>query len=396
MVLRDPVRRTMSASAAVATAATLPVFLTGALAVQMREDIGFDERGLGLTVAAFFGAAAALSAAGGRVAEWLGAAHATRAAAALSGVSLVLIGVASRSFALLLGGLVVGGAANALAQPATSLLMSQRIPASRLGMAFGVKQSAIPIATLLGGFAVPTVALTAGWRWAFVGGAVAAFVLAWRDPGADAGATERRRGARRSTDDTSLGALVLLGLGAGLGAAAAGTVGSFLVSAAVESGIAEGSAGALAFGCSAAGIATRMTMGARADRRGGGHLAVVATMPGVGVLAYVALATGEPALIVVGGVGAYCFAWGWPGLFNLAVVRNNPGAPGAATGITQTGTYIGAVLGPLLFGFGVEAFGYGWAFLGSGVTSGLAALAVVNARRALKLDQARRAGTLSR
>jgi MFS family permease len=77
-------------------------------------------------------------------------------------------------------------------------------------------------------------------------------------------------------------------------------------------------------------------------------------------------------------------------------VRSNPGAPGAATGITQTGTYIGAVLGPLLFGFAVDAWGYSWSFLGSALTSALAALAVVNARRALKLDQARRAGTLSR
>lgn len=386
----DPVRRTMWAAAAVATAATLPVFLTGALAVQMRDDLDFDERGLGLTVAAFFGAAAVLSTPGGRVAEWLGAARATRAAATMSGLSLVLIGAGARTFSLLMLGLLVGGAANALAQPATSLLMSQRIPPERLGMAFGVKQSAIPIATLLGGLAVPTVALTVGWRWAFIGAAMAALVLAWRDPGAEKGATVRRRGARRSTDDTRLGALVLLGIGAGLGAAAAGTVGSFLVSSAVESGIAEGTAGALAFVCSGAGIATRMTAGARADRRGGGHLAVVATMLGVGTLAYAALASGEPALIVVGGFGAYCFAWGWPGLFNLAVVRNNPGAPGAATGITQTGTYIGAVLGPLLFGFAVDAWGYGWAFCGSGITSALAALAIVNARRALRADQTRR------
>ena len=79
--MRDPVRKTMWAAAAVATAATLPVFLTGALAVQMRADLGFDESGLGLTVAAYFGAAALLSTAGGRVAEWLGAARGTRAAA---------------------------------------------------------------------------------------------------------------------------------------------------------------------------------------------------------------------------------------------------------------------------------------------------------------------------
>ena len=46
-----------------------------------------------------------------------------------------------------------------------------RCPPSRLGLSFGIKQAAIPIATLLAGVAVPTVALTVGWRWAYLIGA---------------------------------------------------------------------------------------------------------------------------------------------------------------------------------------------------------------------------------
>jgi MFS family permease len=117
-------------------------------------------------------------------------------------------------------------------------------------------------------------------------------------------------------------------------------------------------------------------------------------MLATGSLTNLALATGVPLLIVPGGVAAYCLAWGWPGLFNLAVVRSNPGAPGAATGITQTGTYIGAVLGPLLFGFGVEAWSYSWAWFGSAITSALAALAVFNARRALRAERDGRVASL--
>lgn len=376
----------MWVGAAVCSAGVLPVFLTGALAVQIRHELHFDEGGLGLTVSAFFGAGALLSALGGRIAERLGPAGATRAAAALSAVALVLIGALARSLPVLLVCLVLGGAANALAQPATNLLLAQRVPLERLGMAFGIKQSAIPIATLLGGLAVPTVALTVGWRWAFLGAAGFALMLVWSDPGSLPGELTRR-GARRAADDTRVTTLALLGLGAGLGAAAAGTIGSFLVSAAVDSGISEGLAGALAFVCSAAGITTRMVAGARADRRGGGHLVIVGMMLATGSLTYLVLATGVPLVIVPGGMAAYCLAWGWPGLFNLAVVRSNPGAPGAATGITQTGTYIGAVLGPLLFGFAVRTWSYPWAWFGSAVTSGLAALAVFNARRALRAER---------
>ena len=375
-------RRAMWAAAAVSSLGVLPVFLTGALAVQVRDDLGFDESGLGLTVAAFFGAASALSTLGGRVAERLGPAAATRCSALVSALGLALVAAVARSLPVLLACLVVGGAGNALAQPATNLLLAQRVPPPRLGTAFGIKQSAIPIATLLGGLSVPTVALTVGWRWAFAGAAVVAVVLAWRDPGSVEG-VEVRRGARRSADDAPLGSIVLLGIGAALGAAAAGTLGSFLVSSAVADGMAESTAGYLAFGCSAAGVATRMSLGVRADRTRARQLPVVVFMLGAGALAYVALAAGESWLIVPGALGGYCLAWAWPGLVNLTVVRANPGAPGAATGIMQTGTYIGAVVGPLLFGIAVDATSYRAAWLGSAVTSAMSALAFSRAKAAL-------------
>ena len=60
---------------------------------------------------------------------------------------------------------------------------------------------------------------------------------------------------------------------------------------------------------------------------------------------------------------AFGAGWAWPGLFNLAVVLANPASPGAATGITQTGTYMGAVLGPLLFGFLAEHLSFGWSWV---------------------------------
>ena len=66
----------------------------------------------------------------------------------------------------------------------------------------------------------------------------------------------------------------------------------------------------------------------------------------------------------------------------------------AATGITQTGTYLGAVAGPVAFGAAVERWGYPPAWLGSGVVALLAALAVVAGRRLLLADRARREAAL--
>jgi MFS family permease len=381
---------TLAAAAGVATAGVLPVFLTGALAVQVREELGFDEAGQGLTVAAFFGTAALSSALAGRVSERLGPASSMRVSAAVSAVSLLSVAVVARSLPLLLACLVVGGLGNAMAQPATNLFLARRVPPSRLGLAFGVKQSAIPMATLLGGLAVPSIALTVGWRWAYVLGAAAAALLVVIDVGGATTAPTTERGARRGERDTALRPLLLLAVGVGLGAAAAGTLGSFLVSGAVEEGLAEGTAGLLASACSAAGVATRLVSGVRADRRGGRHLPVVAGMMASGSVGFTLLAVGTAPAIVAGALLAYVLGWSWPGLFNLAIVRSNPGAPGAATGITQTGTYIGGVLGPLLFGAAVSRTGYPPAWLAAGGAALVGSVMIVLGRRALMADRMRR------
>src|SRR5919106_2984679 len=64
----------------------------------------------------------------------------------------------------------VAGLGNALAQPAANQALAYGIPRGRQGLAFGVKQAAIPLASLLAGLDIRTVALSAGWRVAFVAG----------------------------------------------------------------------------------------------------------------------------------------------------------------------------------------------------------------------------------
>jgi cyanate permease len=171
--------------------------------------------------------------------------------------------------------------------------------------------------------------------------------------------------------------LVVLGVGIGFGAAAAGTLGAFLVNAAVDAGVAEGPAGLLVSLGSAIGIAVRLLAGSRADRRDGGHLRVVSLMLIAGSVAYFLYATEQPLALVAATPLAFGAGWGWPGLFNLAVVRAHPSAPATASGITQTGTYIGAVAGPVVFGGVVEAASYraAWILAGACALAGAAAIA---------------------
>jgi len=65
-------------------------------------------------------------------------------------------------------------------------------------------------------------------------------------------------------------------------------------------------------------------------------------------------------------------------------VLANPASPGAATGVTQTGTYLGVVLGPLLFGVVAEHLSFAWSWWLVAVTSWLAAGAIWIGRAMLR------------
>ncbi|HEV2093802.1 MAG TPA: MFS transporter [Rubrobacter sp.] len=371
---RDLEYRPVLLAVAVATAGVLPAFLTGGLAVQVRAEMGFGSAALGLAVALFFVSSSTASVVMGRLVERIGAHRGMRLAAFGSAASLVCVSLFAGSWWGLVVCLALGGLSNAVAHPATHLSLAREVPPGRQGYSFGIKQAAIPSATLLAGLAVPGIALTFGWRWAFAGGALLALGVALLVPKERAGGVKRVAEDRSS--DASTGPLVLLAVGIGLGSAAATPLGAFVVESSVETGLGVGTAGLLLALGSAASIIVRVLFGRLADGMGGGRLLLVGGMLGAGVAGFVMLATGSPALVVPGVLLAFAAGWGWPGLFNFAVVKTSPGAPAAATGVTQTGASGGAAVGPILFGLVVEAAGYGTAWLLSGGLA-LAALATI-------------------
>jgi len=367
----------------VVTVGVMPAFLLGGLAVQVRAEIGFGAGALGLAVALFFVTSAVASATAGRFVERVGAAVGMRLTAVGAAFSMLGVALVARSWAALVACLVLGGLCNALSHPASNLSLAREVPAGRQGLSFGIKQSAIPTATLLAGLAVPLVATTVGWRWAFVGGAALSLLVAAlvRDGGGVVAAPteEEDRGT-----DVPLGALVLLAVGIGLGSAAITPLGTFLVESSVSAGVGAGEAGLLLALGSGLNIAVRVVLGRMADGLSGGRLRIVAGMLALGSAGLAALATGSTGWVLVAGVLlAFGAGWGWTGLFNFAVVISNRKAPAAATGITQIGASGGSAAGPLLFGIVVEATSFGTAYLATAALSLVAAGAVLMGRRKL-------------
>ena len=379
-------RRPIVLAVAVATAGVLPAFLTGGLAVQLRGELGFGAAALGLAVAAFFACSSLASVIMGRLVERIGAHRGMRLAAVGSAASLLGVALLAGSWAGLVACLVLGGLANAVSHPATNLSLAREVSAGRQGLSFGIKQSAIPAATLLAGLAVPGIAVTLGWRWAFAGGAALALAVALLVPAGASGSPVRRREEAREKD-ARVAPLLLLALGIGLGSTATAPLGAFIVESSVAAGLRVGTAGLLLALGSAVNIVVGGVFGRLADGMSGGRLPLVAAMLGVGVVGFALLATGESALILPGTLLAFGAGWGWPGLFNFAVVKPSPSAPAAATGITQTGASGGAALGPLVFGLVVEATSYDVAWIVSGSIALAALAAILVGRRMLLRDR---------
>ncbi|MFF5080700.1 MFS transporter [Actinoplanes sp. NPDC000266] len=327
-------------------AVSVPVFLVGGLAVQIGDELGFSPAGLGLAVSAYFGVSALASVPAGALVERYGAAPVSRAGIALASASLLGVAIFASALWSLIAILALGAAANAMGQLASNTSLSRHVPARRQALSFGVKQAAIPISTLLSGASVPIVALTIGWRWAFVLAAalaLAALLLVPSD--SPPAATSTSTQAKRAT-----GALIVIGLGATLASGAANALGTFLVDSAVTRGIAPGAAGLTLTLGSAVCVAARILGGWLADRRPDNQVGVIAGLLVCGAAGLALLAVPGTLPLIAGVVLGFGLGWCWPGLMNFAVVRLHPQAPAAATSITQTGVYAGGCIGPLGLG----------------------------------------------
>ncbi len=333
------------------------MFLTGALSVQMRTGLRFGVMLLGIAAAVFFATSACSALTTGAAADRVGAGTVMRVGALVSGLVLVGIAKVAHDWAELTALLAVGGAANGAIQPAANGYLAQTVAHGRQGLAFGVKQAAIPAATLLAGLAVPAASGVVGWRTAFGLAAALAALAALTVPGAGERPTTVEPGVRR-TPGLARRPLMTLALAICLGSAAGNALGAFFVPAAVHEGISAATAGVVAAVSSLTSLLMRLTIGYRADRRSSGHLRSVATLCAVGSVGVLLIAVGTPDLLLPGAVIAWAAGWGWAGLFNFAVAASHPAAPARATGLTQLGASTGAAIGPLAFGVMVGYIGY--------------------------------------
>lgn len=370
------------ASALAGTAAgVLPATLFAGLSPLIRAEFGFAPIWIGLGVAIFFLTSSLISPLSGRLSESVGSRRGLWIGTAISVASLLGIGLLSEDLFTVCLFLFFGGFGNATIQTSANIALARGVPSNRRGLAFGLKQAAVPVATAIGGFSVPVVGLTFGWRAAFLGTALLA--LASMALPAPTAAPTRDSDGRAPRVSPIPASLWLLTIGIALGAGAANAMTSYLVEASIQGGWTIAQAGTFLGVGSMMGIIARIVSGAAADRLVGSGFPLISQMMIIGAFGFAAFAFIQaPLFLGLGLVLAFIAGWGYNGLFIYSVVRLHPEAPGAATGVTQIGAFGGPVVGPAVFGLMITHFSYEAAWMVVALMSALGAVAITMGHRA--------------
>ena len=351
--------------------AMLPSFLTAALVVQIGRDTGLTLAGLGVIISLFFGSAALVSPRAGRLTERVGWANGLRISTLLSATALGAIALLGSTVAVIGIALAVAGVGSSLTQTASNLTIARCVVPRRHGWVLGIKHACVPTAMFLAGLAVPTFALTVGWRWAFGAAAILAAATAASIPRREGHyiltPPSMTTGEAAGKPTTPKRLLVVLAIAVGLGIGALDPLGSFFVSYSVSIGVEEQVAGILLSIGGFCGIVARLVAGRLIDRMAQADFTVIASMMVAGAIGLVIVNLGGYPGLLIGGLIGFTAGWGWSGIFTFAVVKDNPEAPGAAWGVAQTGKFLGAAIGPLLFGIIAERVSFDAAFWASTV-----------------------------
>jgi MFS family permease len=340
----------------------------------MREELGFGVAALGVAVGTFRLVGAVLAPRLGSLVDRVGPVPAMRAAALLTFIASSGIALQAKNWGALVGYLALAGAASSLAQTGANISLVRAVKEKRQGFAFALKQSALPASSAVAGLAVPIIVLTLGWRSAYWMAAILAVIVGAYIPRAQ---DQRITASRRTmTPGPPLGSEIRwLVVGMFFSMCAATTLSAFTVDSAVDAGLSPARAGVLLTVGSLLSITVRLVVGARADRREGGHITTCSRLVLAGSFGYLLMGLQTAWSVPLGILVAFGLGWGFNGLFIFAVVRLYKSSPGAASGRALSAGSLGGLIGPTTFGFVVQWAGYPvawslatvWAISGAGL-----------------------------
>ncbi|MDE2228127.1 MAG: MFS transporter [Alphaproteobacteria bacterium] len=376
------------ATLAIQALATMMVLAPPVFAGLAAPEFGVNANHIGVYTAVVYAAACLSTGTSGGPVRRYGAIRVSQISLIIGAAGLALL--ASASLWLGLFGAVLIGIGYGPMTPASSHILIRQTPPARRALIFSIKQTGVPLGGALAGLIVPPLALPFGWKGAALAVAAASAALAVAceplrkslDDDADPHAVGGSRLFAAINVVIGQPALRRLAFASLTYSAMQLSVGAFVVTfLTVHVGMALVAAGLVMAVIQAAGIVGRIVWGWMADRLISARQALALLGLSIGAMGATLALVGPAwplALVLVVAAALGAVALGWNGVFLAEVARLAPaGGAGMATGGALALTFMGALVGPPLFGTVVGLSGsYRAAFFVAAAATAIAGLAV--------------------
>lgn len=322
------------------------------------DEFGLTRAQLGFIVALNTILGGVVSPLAGRFVDRVGGGSAMSTLLLLAAAAFAITAVAP-TYAVLLVAAVVGGIAQALANPATNKVIAYRYPPRLRANVTGIKQSGVQFAIFFGGISLPSMAEWLGWRWAVGSVVVVTLVGAvWLNI-ARQGISSGRGDVGTTISNVWSGAVPwLTGYGFLLGFAGSAV---FFLPLFAEEELGQ-SVQVGGFAIAAVGITAVVgrVVWARFAERGGRYRATLGFLAFLAVVGswFFTLADTSILFMWAGAILTGAGASSWNSVGMLAVIdKTDATDTGAASGWVLLGFLIGLGIGPPIFGQTYDAAG---------------------------------------
>ena len=350
---------------------------------------------VGLYVSVTYAGAMVATLMGGATVARMGAIRVSQWGLVLCALGLLLCAVPWLP-SMVLGALLIGLGYGPIT-PASSHLLARTTPAHQMSLVFSIKQTGVPLGSMLAGAVVPPLALLGNWQLSLVAVAVVCLLCAGVSQSLRAELDSDRQPDTRIRWGSLIEPIRLVLAHRALLTMASCSFMFSMVQLSLTTYLVTFLHDDLSYGLVAAGLALSVTqlggIGGRvvwgyvADRWLGARrmLLLLASMMALGALASAFLTTDTPQAVVIAilaGFGAS--AIGWNGVYLAEVARRAPlGMASMATGGTLAFTFLGVVVGPPMFGALSGLFGtYRAGFVGLMVMASISGMVLYWTQRA--------------
>jgi MFS family permease len=333
------------------------------LAPLIASSMGLSVTFIGVYISLVYIAAIVASVLSGPVIDALGGTRVSQISLLACALGLCLVS-SSLLVVAALGALIIGLGYGPLT-PASSDVLIRAAPPRRMAFIYSLKQTGVPLGGVLAGLLLPVLALTIGWNWALitvgVGCGICALVaIPFRSAlDGDRSGKVRRPSVYQILEPVRLtfrsASLRTLAISSCVFSATQFCLAVYLVTFLIEGLHWQIVAAGVALSASqAAGAFGRVLWGWAADTNIGSKrtLIFLASAMAASALSILVLDQSTPSLVVVILMALFgATAAGWNGVFLAAIAKlAPPGQTAFVTGGTLAFTYLGIVIGPLLFG----------------------------------------------